>query len=58
MVAGGGIRATERWAGMDRKTVRRYMAAAVELGLIRDCGREQLSDEFIDCGGGGAPVLR
>jgi hypothetical protein len=32
---GEGIRATERLAGVDRKTVRRYVAAAVELGLVR-----------------------
>jgi hypothetical protein len=58
VVAGDGIRATERWAGMDRNTVRRYMAAAVELRLIRDGDEGQLSDEFIDCDGGGAPALR
>jgi transposase len=42
-----GIRAVERLAGVDRKTVRRYVSAAVELGLVRDGGEEQLSDEFI-----------
>ena len=35
---GEGIRSTERLAGVDRKTVRRYVAAAVELGLIREGG--------------------
>jgi transposase len=44
---GEGIRSTERLAGLDRKTVRRYVCAAVALGLIRDGGEEQLSDEFI-----------
>jgi hypothetical protein len=44
---GEGIRATERLTGLDRKTVRRYVAAAVELGLVRDGGEEQLSDDFI-----------
>jgi transposase len=44
---GEGIRATERLAGVDRKTVRRYVAAAVELGLVRDGGEEQLSDQFV-----------
>jgi transposase len=44
---GEGFRATERLAGVDRKTVRRYVGAAVELGLVRDGGEEQLSDEFI-----------
>lgn len=33
--------------GVDRKTVRRYVAAAVELGLVRDGGEGQLSDEFV-----------
>jgi Mu transposase, C-terminal domain len=44
---GEGIRSTERLAGVDRKTVRRYVAAAVELGLVRDGGDGQLSDEFV-----------
>ncbi len=44
---GEGIRGTERLAGVDRKTVRRYVAAAAELGLARDGGEEQLSDEFV-----------
>jgi len=33
--------------GFDRKTVRRYVDAAVGLGLVRDGGDEQLSDVFI-----------
>jgi transposase len=44
---GEGFRATERLAGVDRKTVRRYVAAAVELGVVRDGGEGQLSDELI-----------
>ncbi len=44
---GEGIRSTERLAGVDRKTVRRYVAAAEGLGLVRDGGEEQLSDEFV-----------
>ena len=44
---GEGVRASERLAGVDRKTVRRYVAAAVELGLVRDGGEEQLGDEFM-----------
>ena len=44
---GEGIRSMERLAGVDRKTVRRYVAAALELGLIRDGGEDQLSDEFV-----------
>lgn len=44
---GEGVRATERLAGVDRKTVRRYLAAAEELGLVRDGGEQQLTDEFM-----------
>jgi len=46
-LAGEGLRATERLVGLDRKTVRRYVDAAVGLGLARDDSDEQLSDEFI-----------
>jgi transposase len=46
-LAGEGIRATERLVGFDRKTVRRYVDAAVGLGLVRDGGEGQLSDVFI-----------
>src|SRR5436189_6021586 len=46
-VAGEGIRATERLVGFDRKTVRRYVDAAIGLGLVRDGGDEQLSDVLI-----------
>jgi transposase len=44
---GEGFRAVERLAGVDRKTVRRYVGVAVALGLSRDGGEEQLSDEFV-----------
>ena len=44
---GEGIRATQRLAGVDRKTVRRYLAAAIELGLDRAGGESQLSDELL-----------
>ncbi|MGI9157054.1 MAG: IS21/IS408/IS1162 family transposase [Marmoricola sp.] len=44
---GEGIRAVERLAGVDRKTIRRYLAAAQELGLVRDSGEDQLSDVFM-----------
>jgi transposase len=44
---GEGIRSTERLAGVDRKTVRRYVAAAVGFGLVRDGGEEQLTDLFV-----------
>jgi transposase len=46
-LAGEGIRATERLVGFDRKTVRRYVDAAVGLGLARDGGDEQLTDVLI-----------
>jgi transposase len=46
-LAGEGIRATERLIGFDRKTVRRYVDAAVALGLVLDGGNEQLTDVFI-----------
>jgi transposase len=46
-LAGEGIRAMERLVGFDRKTVRRYVDAAVEVGLARDGGDDQLTDVFI-----------
>jgi transposase len=46
-IRGEGFRGVERLAGVDRKTVRRYVEAAVELGLARDGGEEQLSDTFM-----------
>jgi transposase len=46
-LAGEGVRATERLVGFDRKTVRRYVDAAVGLGLVHDGSDEQLTDAFI-----------
>jgi transposase len=46
-LAGSGIRATAGLVGFDRKTVRRYVDAAVGLGLVRDGGNDQLTDGFI-----------
>jgi hypothetical protein len=46
-LGGEGIRATERLVGFDRKTVRRYVDAAIGLGLVREGGDGQLSDVFI-----------
>lgn len=46
-LGGEGFRAAARLAGVDRKTVRRYVAAAVELGLVREGGEDQLTDEFM-----------
>ena len=44
---GEGFRGTERLSGVDRKTVRRYVEAAVALGLVEDGGEEQLTDVFM-----------
>lgn len=41
---GKGQRPISELAGMDRKTVRRYIDAAVELGLDRASGEDQLTD--------------
>ncbi|MDQ6836951.1 MAG: IS21 family transposase [Actinomycetota bacterium] len=43
-VRGEGLRSIERLAVVDRKTVRRYVAAAVDAGLDRDGGEGQLND--------------
>ena len=42
-----GFHGVERLSGVDRKTVRRYVTAAVEAGLDRAVGEEQLTDEFL-----------
>ena len=44
---GEGIRSVERLAGLDRKTVRRYVAAAQACGLDRAGGEGQLGDALI-----------
>jgi len=44
---GEGIRSVERLGGVDRKTARRYVDAAVGLGLVRDGGDGQLDDRFL-----------
>ncbi len=44
---GKGQRSVARQAGVDRKTVVRYVEAAVVAGLDRDGGEEQLTDELI-----------
>jgi transposase len=46
-VRGNGYRGVERLAGVDRKTVRRYVSAAQELGLCRQAGEAQLTDVFL-----------
>ena len=44
---GEGERPIARGIGVDRKTARRYITAAVELGLDRSGGEGQLTDELI-----------
>ena len=46
-LAGEGLRLVERMAGVDRKTVRRYVAAAAQCGLERDGGEGQLTDDLL-----------
>ena len=46
-LSGAGLRHVAAQAGVDRKTARRYVAAAVEAGLARDGGLAQLTDELI-----------
>ncbi len=44
---GDGERPIAKGVGVDRKTARRYIAAAVDLGVDRAGGEEQLTDELI-----------
>lgn len=44
---GEGYRGIDRLSGVDRKTARRYVEAAVEVGLARDGGETQLTDVVI-----------
>ncbi len=44
---GEGYRGIDRLSGVDRKTARRYVEAAVEVGLTRDGGEAQLTDVVI-----------
>jgi transposase len=46
-LAGEGFRSVERLSQVDRKTVRRYVTAAEQLGLVRDGGDDQLTDVFV-----------
>jgi hypothetical protein len=46
-LAGKGLRAEERLTVVDRKTVRRYVSAAETLGVVRDGGDDQLTEELI-----------
>jgi transposase len=44
---GVGLRTVAARAGVDRKTARRYVQAALEAGLTRDCSPQALDDELI-----------
>jgi transposase len=44
---GRSLRAMTTLAGVDRKTVRRYLDAAEAAGLTQECGPGQLSDELL-----------
>lgn len=46
-MAGAGLRTAAERAGVDRKTARRYVDAALAVGLARDGGEGQLSDGLI-----------
>jgi len=46
-LAGAGLRRVAEQAGVDRKTARRYVQAAVDAGLARDGGVGQLTDELV-----------
>src|SRR5215472_5631593 len=46
-LAGAGLRKVAAQAGVDRKTARRYVDAAVGAGLARDGGAGQLTDELV-----------
>ncbi len=50
---GQGVRSIERLAGLDRKTVRRYVQAAVDAGVVAGGGEAQLTDVVL-----GEVVLR
>ena len=46
-MAGRGLRLVATQAGVDRKTARRYVEAAVAAGLTREGGEAQLTDELL-----------
>lgn len=46
-IAGESLRSIERLAGLDRKTIRRYVAAAEAAGMTRSGGPDQLGDEAL-----------
>jgi len=42
-----GLRSVERLSSVDRKTVRRYVEAALVSGLVAGAGEAQITDELI-----------
>jgi transposase len=46
-LAGAGLRQVAAQAGVDRKTARRYVQAAIGAGLTRDGGPDRLTDELV-----------
>ena len=46
-LAGKGLRKVAEQAGVDRKTARSYVNAALAAGLVRDGGEGQLTDELV-----------
>jgi hypothetical protein len=46
-LAGAGLRTAGERAGVDRKTARRYVEAALAAGLAREGGEAQLTDELL-----------
>jgi DNA-binding IclR family transcriptional regulator len=46
-LAGHSLREVTTLAGVDRKTVRRYVQAAQDVGLVREDGPGRLSDELL-----------
>ena len=46
-LGGLGLRTAGERAGVDRKTARRYVEAAVAAGLVREGGEDQLTDELL-----------
>ena len=46
-LGGVGLRTAAERAGVDRKTARRYVEAAVAAGLTREGGEAQLTDELL-----------
>jgi hypothetical protein len=46
-LSGDGLRTVGEWAGVDRKTARRYVQAAEAAGVVRAGGLGQVTDEVI-----------